>query len=96
MTTRTRYALLFTLPPLFVAGHVKAWAASFADDGSILPPNAAMVTGTTALEAWARGFSPLESMTWPDVQVHGDGNGKRIAVHHRGVDGHWKVAGKKK
>ncbi len=51
-----------------------AWAANFSDDAVLQPPNGPSVTGRAALETWVRAFPTIESLTWPNVRVHGDGN----------------------
>jgi len=56
------------------AGDWAAWAGSFSDDGILQPPNAPTVTGRAALEAWGHAFPPIDSVSWPNVQVHGEGN----------------------
>ena len=55
-------------------GSWDAWAATFAEDAVLQPPNTPSVRGRAALLAWIRAFPPIESITWPNVQVHGDGN----------------------
>ena len=50
------------------------WSAGVSEDAILQPPNAPTVSGRAALEAWGRAFPPIESLTWPDVQVHGEGN----------------------
>ena len=56
------------------AGNWDAWANVFAEDGVLQPPNAPTVRGRAAILAWGHAFPPIESVTWPNVQVHGDGN----------------------
>jgi ketosteroid isomerase-like protein len=56
------------------SGDWTAWAAGFSDGAILQPPNGPSVTGRAALEAWGRAFPAIESVTWPNVQVHGEGN----------------------
>jgi ketosteroid isomerase-like protein len=56
------------------SGDWTAWAAGFSDAAILQPPNGPAVTSRAALEAWGRAFPAIESITWPNVQVHGDGN----------------------
>lgn len=56
------------------AGNWTAWAGIFSDDAILQPPNGPTVAGRAALEPWGRAFPPIESVTWPNVRVHGDGN----------------------
>jgi len=58
----------------FTSGDWAAWAGIFSEDAILQPPNAPTVSGHAALEAWGRAFPPIERLTWPNVQVHGDGN----------------------
>ena len=56
------------------AGQFELWASQFAEDGSFQVPNAATVTGRSALEAWIRSFPPLEEISMSNVQVSGQGD----------------------
>ncbi len=61
----------------FTTGDPAAWLAGWSstNDAVLQPPNAASVHGHAALEAWFRAFQPaVDSVTWPNIQVHGDGN----------------------
>jgi len=58
----------------FKAKKFDKWAAGFAADASLQPPNAKTVTGSAALLAWANGFPTLEELAFPNVKVAGDGN----------------------
>lgn len=59
----------------YTTGDPAAWLGAWSDSGVIQPPNAPSVHGHAALEAWFRAFQPaVDSVTWPNIQVHGDGN----------------------
>ena len=56
------------------AGDWGAWAGMYTEDGLIQPPNGPSVRGRAQLQAWGQAFPPIESLTWADIEVHGDGN----------------------
>lgn len=56
------------------AGNWDAWAALYADDAVLQPPNAPAVRGHAALLSWGRAFPPVESASEANLQIHGDGN----------------------
>lgn len=56
------------------AGNWGAWASLFSDDAIVQPPHAPTVSGRAAIEDWGKQALVFESMTWPNVQVHGDGD----------------------
>jgi len=63
-----------SIPAYFRTRNFAAWAALYAEDGSLMPPNAPTVHGRTALTAWANAFPPMEQVTFSNVQVSGEGN----------------------
>lgn len=55
-------------------GNWTAWADIFADDAVLQPPHAPTVSGRAALEDWGKQALIVQSMTWPNASVHGDGD----------------------
>jgi ketosteroid isomerase-like protein len=56
-------------------GDWASWSALFSEDAFLQPPNGATVSGRARLRTWGEAFPPIESATWPNVQVWGgDGN----------------------
>ena len=56
-------------------GDWASWSALFSEAAFLQPPNGATVSGRARLRAWGEAFPPIESATWPNVQVSGgDGN----------------------
>jgi ketosteroid isomerase-like protein len=51
-----------------------AWASRFAEDGILYPAHAKAVVGRPAIVAFGKGFPPLESFVFDNVQVWGEGN----------------------
>jgi ketosteroid isomerase-like protein len=51
-----------------------AWASRFAEDGVLYPAHAKAVTGRPALLTFGQGFPPIESFSFDNVQVWGEGN----------------------
>lgn len=71
-----------------VSGDVAAYAGHFSEDVILQPPNAPSVRGRAALEAWARGLPTGGSLSWPNLQVHGDGSiAYGTADYIRQIDG---------
>jgi ketosteroid isomerase-like protein len=58
----------------FKAGKFDSWAAGFSDNAYLQSPNGKTATGHAALVAWANSFPPIESLSFTNVQVSGDGN----------------------
>ena len=59
----------------FKSGNFKSWAAMWTDDAVLQPPNGKAVTGgPVGFEAWGKAFPPVESLSFSDVKVMGDGN----------------------
>ena len=52
-------------------GDWASWSALFSEDAFLQPPNGATVSGRARLRAWGEAFPPIESATWPNVQVSG-------------------------
>jgi ketosteroid isomerase-like protein len=56
------------------AGDWPAWAAEYAEDGVLQPPNAPTLRGRSNLLEWGRAFPPIEEFSFSDVQVDGEGS----------------------
>ena len=52
----------------------KQFAASFADDGELLPTNNPVLRGHDAIEKWARGFPPTKGIKIEPREITGSGN----------------------
>lgn len=50
------------------------WAATFTEDGTVLPPNGAAVQGRAAIQAWAEAFPPMSDFQATIVAVDGRGD----------------------
>ena len=50
------------------------WAALYADDAVLHPPNGPAVRGRAALQKWGEEFPPMEALDFSNVQVSGEGN----------------------
>lgn len=50
------------------------WAATFTEDGTVLPPNGAAVQGRAAIQAWAEAFPPVSDFQATIVAVDGRGD----------------------
>lgn len=55
------------------AGDWPAWAAQYAEDGLLQPPNAPTVSGHADLLAWGRAFPPVDAIDFSSVEIHGEG-----------------------
>ena len=55
------------------AANWTAWANRFAEDARFFPANARTVQGRPAMIAWVQTFPPVESFSFENVQVSGDG-----------------------
>ena len=51
-----------------------AWAAHYAENGVLQRPNGPKVTGRPAILAWGKAFPPIESLSFSNVEVMGEGN----------------------
>ena len=58
----------------FVAGNFAGLAALYTEDGVLLPPNHASVTGRAAIEEFAATFRPITQMHLTNVTVEGSGD----------------------
>jgi ketosteroid isomerase-like protein len=67
-------AMFDNTPGYFLNRTFGPWAQQFAEDGIFQPPNAPTVRGRTALQAWAEAFPPMETASFSNVQVTGEGN----------------------
>lgn len=56
------------------AGDWTTWSQQFSENAVLQPPNAKPVTGRAAILAWGQAFPPVETFSFSDVQVAGDGN----------------------
>lgn len=56
------------------AGDWPAWAAQYAEDGLLQPPNAPTVRGRRDIEEWGRAFPKIEELAFSGVEVHGEGS----------------------
>lgn len=56
------------------AANWTAWGSRFSDDVVFHAPNAPALVGRDNLIAWAQAFPPVESFSFENVQVTGDGN----------------------
>lgn len=61
-------------PNSLSSGDAATFAALFAEDVIFQPPNAPTVRGRDAVEAWARAFPKVVSLTWPNSKWHGEGD----------------------
>jgi ketosteroid isomerase-like protein len=51
-----------------------AWAGRFAEDARFHPSNGPAILGRPAILAWGQAFPPIESFSFENVQVAGEGN----------------------
>jgi len=63
-----------TAARLIRAGDWAGWAALYAADAVLHPPNGAAVRGRDAIQKWGEAFPPVEALEFSDVQVFGEGN----------------------
>ncbi len=56
------------------AGRFDSWAAQFSDNTLFQPPNEKTVNGRSAIAAWIKALPPIESVSFSNVQVSGEGN----------------------
>jgi len=56
------------------AANLTAYAALYAEDAVLQPPDAPSVRGRSAIHAWIQAFPAIESVTISDVQLSGEGN----------------------
>ena len=55
-------------------GDWAGWAALYAEDAVIHPPNGVAVQGRAAIHKWGEAFPPIEAIELSNVQVSGEGN----------------------
>ena len=58
----------------FSAGDMETWAQQYANDAVFQPPNAPMVVGQANILAWGQAFPSLETLTFSNITVSGEGN----------------------
>ena len=63
-----------TVVALIRAGDWAGWAALYAEDAVLHPPNGPAVHGRAALQAWGEAFPQVEALDFLNVQVSGEGN----------------------
>jgi ketosteroid isomerase-like protein len=63
-----------TVVRLIRAGDWASWAALYAEDAVLHPPNGPAVRGRAALQQWGEAFPPLEAIDFSNVQVSGEGS----------------------
>jgi uncharacterized protein (TIGR02246 family) len=51
-----------------------AWAATYAEDAAMLPPNAEAVQGRAAIQAWAEAFPPVSDFRLQQLDLDGRGD----------------------
>jgi ketosteroid isomerase-like protein len=56
------------------AGDWASWSKQWAENGVFHPAHAPALKGRAAIQAYGRGFPPIESVSFSNVQVWGDGN----------------------
>ena len=56
------------------AGDWAGWAALYAKDAVLHPPNLAAIRGWAAIHKWGVAFPPVEAIAFSNVQVSGEGN----------------------
>jgi ketosteroid isomerase-like protein len=59
---------------LIRAGDWAGWAALYAEDAVLHPPNGPAVRGRAALQQWGEAFPPVEAIDFSNVQVSGEGS----------------------
>jgi ketosteroid isomerase-like protein len=50
------------------------WSKQYTDDAVLQPPNAKTVKGRAAILAWGQAFPPMETLSFSNVQVSGEGD----------------------
>jgi len=59
---------------MIVAKDWAGFAGTFAEDGTILPPNGEAVVGRAAIQAWAEAFPPINEFKAAASEVGGSGD----------------------
>jgi ketosteroid isomerase-like protein len=66
---------MFDVSPGYIkAGDFASWAALYADDGVLQPPNAPRIKGRSNLQAWGEAFPQVLDLAFFDVQIRGEGH----------------------
>ena len=58
----------------FQDGRRAAWAAVYAEDGQLMPPNATTVKGKEAIQAFGESFPDMQELTFHDFELSGEGD----------------------
>lgn len=58
----------------FAARNFAEWATQFSEDAVLQPPHAPMLRGRSAIQAYGEGFPVLESISFGEAEIHGEGN----------------------
>ena len=66
--------IIDAVPRLICAGDWAGWAALYAEDAILHPPNGPAVHGRSALQAWGEAFPPVEALDFSDVRIWGESN----------------------
>jgi len=70
-------------------GKLDSWAGRFSEDARFYPANSPMLAGRAAILAWGKTLPPMESFSFADVDVAGDGNlaygSSRVFLKMKGV-----------
>ena len=53
------------------AGDWAVWAGQYSEDAVLHPPNAPMVNGREAIQAWGEAFPPVQELSFSNIQVSG-------------------------
>jgi uncharacterized protein (TIGR02246 family) len=56
------------------AGDFRSWAAQFAEDGVLMPPNSPVVQGGAAIREYGEAFPKIRKISFSDVGVEGHGD----------------------
>jgi len=54
--------------------HIDSWASRFADDAAFYFANTPPIVGRSAILAWGKAMPQMETFTFADVAVAGEGN----------------------
>ena len=66
----------------FQSGNRASWAALYAEDGMLMPPNAPRVKGRGDILAFGEAFPDLHELVFLDIEIQGEGD---VAVATSGV-----------
>ncbi len=59
-----------------------SWASLFTEDGVMQPPNEKAVSGRAALALWGKKFPPVETVSFEDTKLTGDGTMAQMASRY--------------